>query len=103
MPTFIIKNASNIAYPLETAFELLKRFRGQPDPPAGSQCNQAIMLITEGIDYDYNKTTLFKKLNWEEKYYRPVRIFTYLIGNEKTDAAEMEWIACSNMGNNLPS
>lgn len=57
------------------------------------------MLITEALDYDYNKTELFAKYNWKDQYYRPVRIFTYLMGNEKSDAIEMEWIACSNMGN----
>lgn len=57
------------------------------------------MLITEGLDYEYNKTELFKKYNWKNNsLYRPVRIFTYLMGNEKYDAQEMEWIACSNMG-----
>lgn len=65
----------------------------------GAQCNQAIMLITESLDYEYNKTELFEKYNWRNQYYRPVRIFTYLIGNERSDAKEMEWIACANMGN----
>lgn len=55
------------------------------------------MLITESLDYDYNKTALFMN-NWKDQYYRPVRIFTYLMGNERSDAKEMEWIACSNMG-----
>lgn len=53
------------------------------------------MLITEGLDYEYNKE-IFKKRNWEKDY--PVRIFTYQIEQDDGDAVELEWIACSNMG-----
>lgn len=53
------------------------------------------MLITEGVDYDYNKE-VFKQHNWQQDF--PVRIFTYQIGDNSNDAKELEWIACANMG-----
>lgn len=56
------------------------------------------MLISEGIDYDYNAAELFNTYNRKESYYTPVRVFTFLIGTVESDAAQMEWIACANMG-----
>lgn len=57
------------------------------------------MLITEGLDYDYNPE-LFKIYNTKEddKFYRHVRIFTYQLQTDPNDAKIMEWIACANMG-----
>lgn len=100
LATIKIDFISDIGVALSTAFEILKRFR---EEQGGAKCNQAIMLITEGLDYDYNGTELFNKYNREkgakaDDYSRLVRIFTYLMGNEKSDAREMSWIACSNMG-----
>lgn len=63
----------------------------------GAQCNQAIMIITEGLDYDYH-AELFKLYNRPTEYYRPVRVFTYQLGTEPNDGMHMEWIACANMG-----
>lgn len=74
---------------------------------AGSQCNQIIMLISEGIDYDYNATELFETSEDDNKPdesgYRPVRIFTFLVGTDLRDAEEMKDIACTNMGKILCS
>lgn len=53
------------------------------------------MLITEGIDYDYD-LSIFKTSNWAKDF--PVRIFTYLLSTGKEDEKQMEFIACSNMG-----
>lgn len=53
------------------------------------------MLITEGVDYYYDKN-FFKERNWDKG--TPIRIFTYQIGTDSTDARELEWIACSNRG-----
>lgn len=53
------------------------------------------MLITEGVDYEYNKE-LYRAHNWVRDF--PVRIFTYQIGDDTQDAKELEWIACANMG-----
>lgn len=61
----------------------------------GARCNQAIMLITQGIDYDYHQE-IFKIHNRDKGF--PVRIFTYQIESDVMDARELEWIACANQG-----
>lgn len=60
----------------------------------GAQCNQAIMLVTDGAPLNYEK--IFEKYNWPHK---PVRIFTYVIGREIIDTAATNWMACANKGN----
>lgn len=103
---------SDISVALEKAFEILKNFRRFSTSNQtqhflyflitliilGAACNQAIMLITAGIDYDFN-FDLFKLYNWHSN--NPVRIFTYQIGSDCTDARHMEWIACANMGKSV--
>lgn len=54
-----------------------------------------IMLIADGIDYEYNPAELFDTHNRTE-FYTPVRVFTFLIGT--SDELQMIWIACANMG-----
>ncbi|KAJ8929986.1 hypothetical protein NQ314_017275 [Rhamnusium bicolor] len=61
----------------------------------GSRCNQAIMIITEGVDYDYD-INIFKEHNKDKDF--PVRIFSYQIGDASLDATRLEWLACANMG-----
>jgi len=31
----------------------------------------------------------------------PIRVFTYLIGKDDSNAADMNWIACNNKGKSL--
>lgn len=80
---------TNISAALATAFEILHRYNrtGQ-----GSQCNQAIMLIT--ADNAGLPTEVIKRYNWP---HMPVRIFTYLIGGDKSP--ELRNTACANKGN----
>jgi hypothetical protein len=59
----------------------------------GSQCNQAIMLVTDGAPRDYRE--VFEKYNWPHK---PVRLFSYLIGKEITDTTSTKWMSCHNKG-----
>ncbi|XP_011332586.1 voltage-dependent calcium channel subunit alpha-2/delta-3 isoform X3 [Ooceraea biroi] len=80
--------ATNISAALSTAFEILHKYNrtGQ-----GSQCNQAIMLITS--DTDGPPTEVIKRYNWP---HMPVRIFTYLIGGDKSP--DLWNTACANKG-----
>ncbi|XP_072758498.1 voltage-dependent calcium channel subunit stolid isoform X2 [Anoplolepis gracilipes] len=80
--------ATNISAALSTAFEILHKYNrtGQ-----GSQCNQAIMLITS--DTSGPPMEVIKRYNWP---HMPVRIFTYLIGGDKSP--ELRNMACTNKG-----
>lgn len=59
----------------------------------GCQCNQAIMLITDGPPSSYHD--IFKTYNFP---HRPVRMFTYLVGKDSSGLEEMHWMACENKG-----
>lgn len=60
---------------------------------AGSQCNQAIMLITESASESHKD--IIKQYNWP---HMPVRIFTYLIGSDSGSRSHLHEMACSNKG-----
>jgi voltage-dependent calcium channel alpha-2/delta-3 len=88
-------DTSDIAYfntSLKAAFELLHASRR--DPEIGANCNQAIMLVTDGVPERYEE--LFKVYNMPHK---PVRVFTYLIGREISDLKAANHMACTNRGN----
>ncbi|XP_033328021.1 voltage-dependent calcium channel subunit straightjacket isoform X2 [Megalopta genalis] len=90
---------ANFSLALTTAFELLESYREERE---GARCNQAIMLITDGVPYSYKD--IFETYNWKDnpdepfKADMPVRIFTYLIGREVADVREVQWMACANRG-----
>ncbi|XP_060531508.1 voltage-dependent calcium channel subunit alpha-2/delta-3-like [Cylas formicarius] len=92
LPVYDLEFVADLSVGLQKGFEILKNFRLMG---TSSKCNQAIMLITEGIDYYYD-ISIFNYSNWAQDF--PVRIFTYQIGAEETDEKHMEFIACSNMG-----
>ncbi|XP_048526284.1 voltage-dependent calcium channel subunit alpha-2/delta-3 isoform X1 [Dendroctonus ponderosae] len=84
------ENIANFSSALVAGFEILHKYNrtGQ-----GCQCNQALMLITDGPPSSYKD--IFKLYNFP---HRPVRLFTYLIGSDSGSAAEMHWMACENKG-----
>ncbi|XP_018576080.1 voltage-dependent calcium channel subunit alpha-2/delta-3 isoform X2 [Anoplophora glabripennis] len=84
------ENIANFTSALVTGFEILHKYNrtGQ-----GCQCNQAIMLITDGPPSTYKE--IFKTYNFPHS---PVRFFTFLIGKDASSAREMNWMACANKG-----
>ncbi|RZC42869.1 Ankyrin repeat domain containing protein [Asbolus verrucosus] len=90
LATFKSENIANFSAALVTGFEILHKYNrtGQ-----GCQCNQAIMLITDGPPSSYRD--IFKIYNFP---HHPVRIFTYLVGKDSSSAHEMHWMACANKG-----
>ncbi|XP_050454888.1 voltage-dependent calcium channel subunit alpha-2/delta-3 isoform X2 [Cataglyphis hispanica] len=93
------ENIANFSLALTTAFELLETFRTEQE---GAKCNQAIMLISDGVPYNFKE--IFATYNWKDnpehplKADMPVRVFTYLIGREVADVREIQWMACANRG-----
>ncbi len=85
------QDIANFTISLQKAFELLHESRR--DPSLGSNCNQAIMLVTDGVPESYEE--IFKLYNMPHK---PVRIFTYLIGREISDLKAANQMACNNRG-----
>ncbi|CAG2161553.1 unnamed protein product [Oppiella nova] len=81
---------ANFTAALIHAFDLLQVVHASK---GGCQCNQAIMLITDGAPETFED--VFRTYNWPNI---PVRVFTYLIGREVTDSQEVYWMACHNRG-----
>ncbi|CAH2050712.1 unnamed protein product, partial [Iphiclides podalirius] len=91
LDNFETTEIANFSAALTRAFTLLEIYRNNS---GGANCNQAIMLVTDGVPYNYKE--IFEEYNW--KYDTPVRVFTYLIGREVADVREVKWMACANRG-----
>lgn len=92
-------NLANMTLALETAFQLLAKYRDiRKCYESDTGCNQAIMLVTDGVPG--NATEVFEKYNWlnESNKAYPVRVFTYLLGKEVTKVKEIQLYACMNRG-----
>lgn len=87
-------NETSIENATIEAFKLLKKYRAERKCNE-NPCNQAIMLITDNIQGNF--TDIFEEYNRENDKI-PVRIFTYLLGKDQSNVAEMKSIACSNRG-----
>lgn len=88
MPTAGI---ANFTHALMAAFELLNAYNFTHDH--GSQCNRAIMLITDGAIRD--NEDVFNRYNYPGS---PIRVFTYMIGREVGDIKPTKAMACKNRG-----
>lgn len=82
---------ANFTHALMAAFELLQSFNRTQDQ--GAQCNQAIMLITDGAIKSHDE--IFNRYNYPSS---PVRVFTYMIGREVGDITHTKAMACNNRG-----
>ncbi|XP_046806243.1 voltage-dependent calcium channel subunit alpha-2/delta-4 isoform X1 [Lucilia cuprina] len=85
-----LQDTANFTAGLEYAFSLLHKYNQSGE---GSQCNQAIMLITESSSESHKE--IIKQYNWP---HMPVRIFTYLIGSDSGSRSNLHEMACSNKG-----
>jgi voltage-dependent calcium channel alpha-2/delta-3 len=87
------KGQTDLAEALYKAFDLLDATKRK-----GAHCNQVIMLITDGMEYNETIQEIFKKYNWEKNF--PVRVFSYLIGEmiPEHDYEQVKTMACDNRG-----
>lgn len=90
--TISTSGIANFSRALITAFEVLRNYQDN-ELNLGSQCNQAIMLVTDGSPSDFED--IFNRYNYPNA---PVRVFTYLIGREAGDEAHTKMMACHNRG-----
>ncbi|XP_064633764.1 voltage-dependent calcium channel subunit alpha-2/delta-2-like isoform X2 [Lineus longissimus] len=89
---------------LEFAFKQFKKFRQTAVKGQGAQCNEVIMLLTDGGTE--MPEDVFKKYNWpkmdtaqnHKSNDAKVRVFTYAVGPTATPLAAVKWMACSNRG-----
>lgn len=89
MPTAGI---ANFTHALMAGFELLQAYNRSADFKS-SECNQAIMLITDGAIRSNDE--LFNRYNYPNL---PIRVFTYMIGREVGDVSHTKAMACNNRG-----
>lgn len=84
---------ADLAEALEHVFLTLEKTRKK-----GANCNQVIMLITDGMEYNDTIQGLFRKYNWNKG--NPARVFSFLIGEmiPENDYEQVKLMACENRG-----
>ncbi|XP_045481925.1 voltage-dependent calcium channel subunit alpha-2/delta-3 isoform X1 [Harmonia axyridis] len=92
-------NKTDITVGLETAFQLLAHYRENIRHCDGitTFCNQAIMIITDGLNKNFSDIVLKYDFLYNGTY-KPVRIFSYLVGQETTNEEEIKWMSCATKG-----
>lgn len=84
---------TDLAEALWLAFEVLESHK-----KTSANCNQVIMLITDGMEYNLTIQSIFRKYNWEKG--NNVRVFSFLIGEQipEGDFEQVKLMACENRG-----
>lgn len=87
------KGQTDLAEALEEAFRVL-----QTHKRAGANCNQVIMLITDGMEFNKTIQEIFERENWNKS--NNVRVFSFLIGEQipEHDYEQVKLMACMNRG-----
>ncbi|XP_035710380.1 voltage-dependent calcium channel subunit alpha-2/delta-3 isoform X2 [Folsomia candida] len=87
------REMANFTAALNAAYSMLEKHRDL-NRSDSANCNEAIMLITDGLPDLFSE--IFDPHN--EELLGRTRVFTYLIGRDVTETAEILSIACSNKG-----
>lgn len=84
---------ANLSNVLPQAFENFERNKMN-----GANCEQVIMIITDGMEYNETIRRIFQKYSWDKG--SNVRVFTYLIGEQipEFDYEQVKRMACENRG-----
>lgn len=84
---------TDLAESLKEAFEVLANHT-----MTSSNCNQVIMLITDGMEYNETIQGIFRDYNWKNG--NNVRVFSFLIGEQipEGDFEQVKLMACENRG-----
>ncbi|XP_060667077.1 voltage-dependent calcium channel subunit alpha-2/delta-3 [Drosophila nasuta] len=94
------KDYANLTEAYDYAFQILRNYYINRRCNETTNCNQAIMLVTDGVAG--NTTEVFEQYNWGNgdngTSKMNVRIFTYLLGKEVTKVREIQLMACMNRG-----
>jgi voltage-dependent calcium channel alpha-2/delta-3 len=87
----VTNEMANFTAGVTRALDILRDYR---DSSTGACCNQAIMLISDGLPYILDEI-FDDEANSPNK---SVRVFSYLIGREVADITGMKKVACDNRG-----
>lgn len=87
------KGRTDLATALIESFKVLALHKN-----TSANCNQAIMLITDGMEYNTTIQDIFREYNWENG--TNVRVFSFLIGEQipEGDFEQVKLMACENRG-----
>jgi voltage-dependent calcium channel alpha-2/delta-3 len=93
LSTIEAEDQTDLAEALKFSFDLLNTTRDR-----GANCNQVIMLITDGMEYNETIQQIFRDNNWNRG--NPVRVFSFLIGEmiPENDYEQVKLMACENRG-----
>lgn len=84
---------TDLAEALSDAFDLLDTHKR-----GSANCNQVIMLVTDGMEYNETIQAIFREKNWNKN--NNVRVFSFMIGDQIPigDYEQVKLMACENRG-----